>query len=161
MDPPFPRCRRDPGTRATGPVDAPGPCPSEVVCHGDLAPYSCVVEGDRPVGFIDFDTVHPAPRLWDLAHAVHRFAPLRAPSNPHGTGTPCEQARRAAHLRREYGTVPGPLLLDTVVDRLGALPDHMRERAAEGDADWSVSRQLPPAASRCPGGTRRRSRRPP
>jgi hypothetical protein len=123
-------------TYVSGPRDRwmlPPRSPAEVVCHGDLAPYNCVVEGDRLVGFIDFDTVHPAPRLWDLAYAVYRFAPLQAPTNPDSVGTPREQARLAAFLCREYGTVPGPLLLDTVVDRIEALLAHMLARAAEGD----------------------------
>ncbi|WP_437972903.1 aminoglycoside phosphotransferase family protein [Sorangium sp. So ce295] len=107
--------------------------PAEVICHGDLAPYNCVVRGGRVVGFIDFDTAHPGPRVWDVAYAVYRFAPLHAPSNPDSAGSPEDQARHAARFCRAYGLPPGPLLLDTVADRLAALLASMRARAAAGD----------------------------
>ena len=35
--------------------------PYEVICHGELAPYSCIFDGSRLVGLIDFDTVRPDP----------------------------------------------------------------------------------------------------
>ncbi|WP_437573512.1 phosphotransferase enzyme family protein [Sorangium sp. So ce887] len=108
--------------------------PVEVVCHGDLAPYNCVVRAGRVVGFIDFDNAHPAPRVWDLAYAVYRFAPLHAPTNPDSAGTPEEQAQRAAAFCRAYGIAPRAELLDTVVDRLTALLATLRGRAEAGDA---------------------------
>ncbi|WP_437849939.1 phosphotransferase [Sorangium sp. So ce363] len=123
-------------TFVPGPDDRwqlPPRSPTEVICHGDLAPYNCVVRGRRVVGFIDFDTAHPGPRLWDVAYAVYRFAPLHAPSNPDSAGSPEDQARHAAQFCRAYGLAPGPLLLDTVADRLAALLASMRARAAAGD----------------------------
>ncbi|AGP38367.1 aminoglycoside phosphotransferase [Sorangium cellulosum] len=112
----------------------PARSPVEVVCHGDLAPYNCVVRAGRVVGFIDFDNAHPGPRVWDLAYAVYRFAPLHAPTNPDSAGSPEEQARRAAAFCRAYGVAPGAELLDTVVDRLAALLATMRQRAEAGEA---------------------------
>lgn len=108
--------------------------PAEVICHGDVAPYNSVVRDGRVVGFIDFDVAHPGPRLWDLAYAVYRFAPLHAPTNPDSAGSPEEQARRAARFCRAYGVEPGASLLDTVADRLAALLASMRARAEAGEA---------------------------
>ncbi|WP_437331819.1 phosphotransferase [Sorangium sp. So ce394] len=124
-------------TFAPGPDDRwqlPARSPAEVVCHGDLAPYNCVVRAGRVVGFIDFDNAHPGPRVWDLAYAVYRFAPLHAPTNPDSAGSPEEQARRAAAFCRAYGVAAGAELLDTVVDRLAALLATMRKRAEAGEA---------------------------
>jgi len=69
--------------------------------HGDADPDNCVVKDGLPVGFIDFDAAHPGPRIWDVAYAVYRFAPLPGPENPESFGTPREQGRRAA--RRHWG----------------------------------------------------------
>lgn len=48
----------------------------EVICHNDFAPYNITFKDNKPVGMIDFDTVCPAPRIWDIAYAVYRFVPL-------------------------------------------------------------------------------------
>ncbi|WP_437302646.1 phosphotransferase enzyme family protein [Sorangium sp. So ce388] len=124
-------------TFVAGPEDRwalPARSPAEVLCHGDIAPYNCVFRAGRVVGFIDFDTAHPGPRVWDVAYAVYRFAPLHAPTNPDSAGSPEEQARRAAWFCRAYGLEPGALLLDTAIDRLAALLASMRARAEAGDA---------------------------
>ncbi|WP_437679152.1 phosphotransferase enzyme family protein [Sorangium sp. So ce131] len=116
----------------------PARSPAEVICHGDLAPYNCVVRDGRVVGFIDFDTAHPAPRVWDLAYAVYRFAPLHAPTNPDSAGSPEEQGLRAARFCRDYGLAPGAFLLDAIADRLTALVASMRERAEAGEAAFQA-----------------------
>ncbi len=128
-------------TFVSGPDDRwqmPARSPAEVICHGDIAPYNSVVRAGRVVGFIDFDTAHPGPRVWDVAYAVYRFAPLHAPTNPDSAGSPDEQARRAARFCRAYGITPGALLLDTVADRLAALVANMRERAEAGEAAFQA-----------------------
>ncbi|WP_433499202.1 phosphotransferase [Sphaerimonospora sp. CA-214678] len=110
----------------------PARSPAEVICHGDAAPYNCVVRDGRVTGFIDFDAAHPGPRIWDVAYAVYRFAPLQAPSNPDNFGTLREQGHRAARFCRAYGVSADPVLLDTVTDRLRALIDFIREKARQG-----------------------------
>ncbi|MBE2998408.1 phosphotransferase [Nocardiopsis sp. HNM0947] len=119
----------------TGPEDrwqvAPR-APREVICHGDIAPYNSVVRDGRVVGFIDFDTAHPGPRLWDLAHAAYRFAPLHAPDNPDSLGDIADQAGRVVLLCRAYGREPDGALLDAVVERLRWTIEHMREQADRG-----------------------------
>lgn len=111
----------------------PACSPVEVICHGDAAPYNCVVRDGMAVGFIDFEAAHPGPRMWDVAYAVYRFAPLHAPSNPDSYGSPAEQGRRAARFCRTYGVPADAALLDIVTDRLHALIDFMRDQAAQGN----------------------------
>jgi Ser/Thr protein kinase RdoA (MazF antagonist) len=108
-----------------------------VICHGDVAPYNCAVVDGQVVGFIDFDTAHPAPRRWDVADAAYRFAPLHAPSNPDSAGDPATQARPAAGFCRSYGVPFDGELLDAVAERLTALIDVMRARADSGDAAFA------------------------
>lgn len=47
------------------------------VCHGDFGPWNVVWQGNRPVGIIDWDFAHPAPRLHDVAYALEYVAPFR------------------------------------------------------------------------------------
>lgn len=107
--------------------------PAEVMCHGDAAPYNCVVRDGAAVGFIDFDAAHPGPRVWDIAYAAYRFAPLQAPSNPESFGNPTEQGRRVADFCRAYGPPVGAEVIDVVPDRVQALIDVMREQASQGN----------------------------
>ncbi|MGC5011444.1 aminoglycoside phosphotransferase family protein [Streptosporangium sp. DT93] len=113
--------------------------PVEVICHGDYAPYNCVHDGDRVVGIIDFDTAHPGPRLWDVAYAVYRWAPVTAPASPVGFGTTAEQARRARLFCDRYGldAAGRGVLVDAVIARLHALVDFMRAQAAAGNAAFA------------------------
>ncbi len=107
--------------------------PVEVICHNDYAPHNCVLDGDVAVGIIDFDLAHPGPRGWDIAYALYRFAPLTHPDNTDGFGSVAEQARRARVFCDSYGLDDRELLIDTVVERLHDLVQHMRTQAAAGD----------------------------
>jgi hypothetical protein len=49
-----------------------------VVCHGDPGPWNFVWDGSEAVGLIDWDFVHPGPRLDDVAYALRWFAPARS-----------------------------------------------------------------------------------
>ncbi|MFC1420173.1 phosphotransferase [Streptacidiphilus cavernicola] len=113
--------------------------PAEVICHGDAATYNCVFRDGLPVAFIDFDTAHPGPRVWDVAYTVYRFVPLHAPGSDEGTLPPAEQGRRLRLFADEYGLGPDEraVLVRTVSDRLHALVRFMNERAAAGDAAFA------------------------
>jgi aminoglycoside phosphotransferase (APT) family kinase protein len=109
--------------------------PLEVVCHGDFAPYNCVFLGDQAVGVIDFDGAHPGLRLWDLAYAVYRFAPVTSPDNCDGFGGSREQFRRTRLFCDIYGLalVDRPNLPDMMIRRLETLVNFMYSEAERGN----------------------------
>ncbi|MEH7912306.1 aminoglycoside phosphotransferase family protein [Rhizobium laguerreae] len=109
--------------------------PCEIVCHGDYAPYNVATADHEAVGIIDFDTAHPAPRLWDLAYSVYRWAPLSDPANPDVTFGPDEQLHRAEIFCTAYGaTMEDRLQLpEMICRRLQALVDFMLASASAGD----------------------------
>lgn len=115
--------------------------PFEVICHGDFAPYNVVLEGNRAIGIIDFDTAHPAPRMWDIAYALYRWAPLTNPNNPDGFGDGSEQAARAVAFCDAYGLEPGARrgLITLVADRLQVLVDFMYAEARAGNSAFAAN----------------------
>ena len=108
---------------------------ADTICHGDFAPYNCAFDGRAAVGVIDFDTAHPAPRSWDIAYALYRFAPLTAAGNLDGFGDIREQGKRARLFCDAYDLEMSlrSLLPELVAERLTALADFMRGAASEGD----------------------------
>lgn len=54
-------------TTSFAPVQAAG---AQVMCHNDWGPPNCVFADGVPFGFIDFDTVKPGLRLWDLGYSA-------------------------------------------------------------------------------------------
>jgi phosphotransferase family enzyme len=52
--------------------------PGLIIGHQDAAPHNAVVDGDRLVGFIDWDTAGPSTREWDLAFTALPWVPLAA-----------------------------------------------------------------------------------
>jgi Phosphotransferase enzyme family len=48
----------------------------DVVCHNDLSPANAIYGAAGPCAFVDWDLAAPAPREWDVAHALWRFVPL-------------------------------------------------------------------------------------
>ena len=108
--------------------------PVEVICHGDYAPYNCVLTGTRVTGMIDFDHAHPGSRLWDVAYAVYRWAPLTRPDNTDGFGTTASQAARLRAFCDSYGLAADARagLVDAVAARLRALVAFLRAQAAAG-----------------------------
>jgi len=112
--------------------------PVEVVCHADFAPYNVVLEGDRVVGIIDFDTAHPGPRSWDIAHALYRWAPLTASSPDPAFRDIGIQLERVTTFCAAYGRFSVDDPADSVCDRLSELIRFMREAAAAGDAKFAA-----------------------
>lgn len=53
--------------------------PGWIVGHQDAAPYNAVMDGDRLVGFFDWDTASPSPREDDLGFSALVWVPLTAP----------------------------------------------------------------------------------
>ena len=79
--------------------------PGLIVGHQDAAPYNAVVNGDRLVGFYDWDIASPSTREWDLAFSALSWVPLASPRD----GTPPtshdlqERSRRLHLLLDAYG----------------------------------------------------------
>ncbi|EJC83556.1 phosphotransferase family protein [Rhizobium leguminosarum bv. trifolii WSM2297] len=112
--------------------------PPEIVCHGDYAPYNVATAEREAVGIIDFDTAHPAPRLWDLAYAIYRWAPLSDPSHLGVSSGLDEQLRRAEIFCAAYGTtaIERQQLPEMICRRLQALVNFMQAKASVGDENF-------------------------
>lgn len=109
--------------------------PVEVVCHGDYAPYNVILEGNRAVAIIDFDTAHPGPRTWDIAYALYRWVPLNNPNNPDGFGSEQEKIDRSCLFCDAYGLSKASRggLIATTVERSQCLVDFMQSEADAGN----------------------------
>lgn len=112
--------------------------PGEVICHGDYAPYNVVLSGNQAIGIIDFDTAHPAPRIWDVAYAVYRWVPFVNPNSPDTIYGLAEQIKRAKQFCDGYGldVSQRKMLVDTLIERLDALVRYMRAEADKGNDNF-------------------------
>jgi Ser/Thr protein kinase RdoA (MazF antagonist) len=110
--------------------------PTETICHGDFAPYNVVFDGRSAVGVFDFDTAHPGPRIWDVASAVYRFAPLTT-GTVEGSRAPRLEQRlaRAAEFCNAYELAPADRerLAETMIASLVAMVTTMESEAAAGN----------------------------
>lgn len=128
------------------PADLQTASTHEVICHNDFAPYNCVYNGEHPVGIIDFDTAAPGSRVWDVAYAVYRYAPLTNDQHSLDCGwNPIPD--RAARLKRfcdAYGLAVEDRikLIDTVQARLRALIAYMQANASNLEHIPLYSRDL-------------------
>jgi len=113
--------------------------PVEVICHGDFAPYNCVFNGTRLTGVIDFDNACSGPRLWDIAYAVYRFAPVTAPTNPENFGSVTEQARRVRLFCDAYRLEDRSGFIAAVIERIKGMADSLRNGAARGDMRFQAN----------------------
>ena len=109
--------------------------PYEVICHGDFAPYNVALSGDTVAGVFDFDTVHPAPRVWDLAYSIYCWAPFKTECIGE-LGALDNQVHRAKLFCDSYGATRDQRqqLANTMIDRLRALIEFMRNEAHRGNA---------------------------
>jgi hypothetical protein len=103
---------------ATWSVEIPGA--AKVICHGDIGPYNTIFVREEAVAFIDFESAAPGPRVWDVAFAVYRFAPLCELSNIFAVSD-AHLDRVAQRIRQfcdYYGFEERPSLPGTVLQRL-------------------------------------------
>ncbi len=108
--------------------------PIEVICHGDFAPYNVALKDDTTVGLFDFDTAHPASRLWDVAYAVYCWAPFK--THVHDKlGDLESQSARAKAFCDHYGLTPSDRhnLVHVMMLRIQALVDFMHKEAEQGN----------------------------
>jgi hypothetical protein len=113
--------------------------PAEVMCHGDFAPYNVTLIDGKPMGIIDFDTLHPGPALWDIAYAVYRFVPFTSPENPDHYDDLDEQIRKMKVFLDSYGATEKQRedLPAMMVKRLTALVDFMTAEVDGGNRDFA------------------------
>ncbi|GAA3109195.1 hypothetical protein GCM10010520_62170 [Rhizobium viscosum] len=71
---------------------------AEVMCHNDWGPPNAVFRDHLPCGMIDFDTLAPGLRLWDLGYFAFVWLDL---GNDDYTGD--EQIRRLEVVAQAYG----------------------------------------------------------
>lgn len=117
----------------------PGRTPPEVICHGDFTPYNVVLKGNQVVGIFDFDTAHPAPRLWDLAYSIYCWAPFKTHKNDK-MGNLQDQIQRALCFCDGYGAdlQQRSQLVETMIIRLQALVDFMQAEADSGNPQFQA-----------------------
>lgn len=113
--------------------------PVEVMCHGDFAPYNVTLIDGKPVGIIDFDTLHPGPVLWDVAYAVYRWIPFTSPENPDHYDDIDEQIRKVRVFMDAYDATSQEReeLPKMMVKRLSTLIDYMTVQADDGNEDFT------------------------
>jgi aminoglycoside phosphotransferase (APT) family kinase protein len=114
--------------------------PAEVICHGDFAPHNLVFRDGVAAAVIDFDTVHPGPRVWDFAWTGFCFA-LSVMDAEHGSAELPNAVRfhRLRVLADAYGLTAAErqALPEVTMARLRHLVDHLREQAAAGHPGFS------------------------
>lgn len=113
----------------------PDPGRWDVVCHSDVAPYNIVYREGLPVGLIDFDVAGPGPKMWDIAYAAYRLAPLASDGNCLGVGfsEPPDRIERLVRFLDAYGLEDTTGLLEMAITRIEGLRDDILARAAAGD----------------------------
>jgi len=105
----------------------------EIIAHHDLAPWNLVIGGRW--AFIDWDTAGPGTRLWDLAYAMHGFAPLSA--NP--AYQRADAGRRLRLIADAYGLDERQRLgvIPLLARRTQAMYDFLAEQTAHGNQPWA------------------------
>ncbi|MFV0634574.1 hypothetical protein [Demequina sp.] len=105
----------------------------DLIVHQDLAPSNLVVATDGRLIAIDWDAAAPGTRLWDIAYAIHAFAPL------HGEGFDiASQAERMRAFADGYGLddAERERLLPLLSLRSERMHDYLAQMRATGKSPW-------------------------
>ncbi|MEZ2133086.1 MULTISPECIES: phosphotransferase [unclassified Sinorhizobium] len=109
---------------------------AEVICHNDWGPPNAVFRDGLPYGMIDFDTIEPGLRLWDLGYSAFAWLDL---GNSDYSGD--EQVRRLFVFGEGYGKPecsPAQIAAYAVA-RQTALASWGRAQGKFEMADWAAS----------------------
>ena len=115
---------------------------SNVYCHGDPGPWNFIWHDNEAVALIDWDYLHPAPRLDDVAYALRWFAPLRSDEHALEWHHFPEGPDRAARVRtfiEAYGDLSAFDVVGAVTERIRAvvaLMCDLAERGVEPQRTW-------------------------
>jgi Ser/Thr protein kinase RdoA (MazF antagonist) len=108
---------------------------AEVVCHNDWGGHNAVFRDGMPYGIIDFDTIAPGLRLWDLGYSAFSWLDL---GNTDYSGE--EQVRRLSVFAGGYGYAgcgPAEVAVHAVA-RQTALAASGRRRGMTAMAEWAA-----------------------
>ena len=113
----------------------PAPSDDVVFCHGDPGPWNFVWHDHEAVGLIDWDYLHPAPRLDDVAYALRWFGPLRRDEfvlDWHHFPAVPDRRQRVGAFVKAYGDLPRFDVAAAVTARMQATADLMHSLALAG-----------------------------
>jgi len=108
---------------------------SEVICHNDWGPPNAVFVDGAPVGIIDFDTLRPGLRLWDLGYSAFSWLDLGDESY-----TGAQQIGRLRLFAEAYGrdACSVETLAAFVVARQATLATSGRAKGQTALAEWAT-----------------------
>ena len=95
------------------------------------------------VGIIDWDTIRPSNRVWDLAYAAHQFVPFHPPAwlEPFGWPAEPDRARRLRLFCDSYGLGVEPSeVVDLIVIRLLSHAANIEQQVRAGNPAFDVHR---------------------
>jgi Ser/Thr protein kinase RdoA (MazF antagonist) len=109
--------------------------PVETMCHGDFAPYNVTLQNNFATGIIDFDSLHPGPRMRDIGYAIYRWVPLNSSKNPDSPFEHTEKIRRTTIFLSEYKVSQHDRdqLVESMIQKLTDLVDFMQREADLGN----------------------------
>lgn len=109
--------------------------PHEVMCHSDFAPYNVTTVDGLATGIIDFDTLMPGTRLWDIVYGAYRWVPLYFDET---TVMTREMSKRLKLFLEAYGLSKSEYtqVVPYLIKRLTYLIQFMEEAAQRGERNF-------------------------